>query len=73
MAGGISSALMTTVLGLVVAIPTVVLSSMLNTRSKNIMFILQEQSAGIIAERSESQLERRSTMQAANKSTTHVA
>ena len=53
MAGGISTALMTTVLGLVVAIPTVVLSTLLNTRSKNILFILQEQSAGIIAERSE--------------------
>ena len=56
MAGGISTALMTTVLGLVVAIPTVVLSTMLNTRSKNILFILQEQSAGIIAERSEQQV-----------------
>ena len=55
MAGGISTALMTTVLGLVVAIPTVVLSSILNTRSKNILFILQEQSSGIIAERSETQ------------------
>ena len=67
MAGGISTALMTTVLGLVVAIPTVVLSSVLNTRSKNIMFILQEQSAGIIAERSEQQLERRSDIKEANK------
>ena len=55
MAGGISTALMTTVLGLVVAIPTVVLSTLLNTRSKGILFILQEQSAGIIAERSEQQ------------------
>ena len=67
MAGGISTALMTTVLGLVVAIPTVVLSSVLNTRSKNIMFILQEQSAGIIAERSEEQLERRNDIKEANK------
>lgn len=67
MAGGISTALMTTVLGLVVAIPTVVLSSMLNTRSKNIMLILQEQSAGIIAERSEQQLERRQNMKVASK------
>ena len=67
MAGGISTALMTTVLGLVVAIPTVVLSSVLNTRSKNILFILQEQSAGIIAERSEEQLERRNDIKEANK------
>lgn len=56
MAGGISMALMTTVLGLVVAIPTIVLSSVLNTRSRDILFILQEQSAGIIAQRSEKQV-----------------
>ena len=53
MAGGISQALVTTVLGLVVAIPTVFLYTLLNTRSKNMLLILQEQSAGIIAERSE--------------------
>ncbi|TQV72162.1 energy transducer TonB [Aliikangiella marina] len=53
MAGGISQALVTTVQGLIVAIPTVLLFTWLNTRSKNIIHILQEQSAGIIAERSE--------------------
>lgn len=53
MAGGISQALVTTVLGLVVAIPMVFLSTMLNTRSRNMINVLQEQSAGIIAERSE--------------------
>ncbi|MBQ4833366.1 MotA/TolQ/ExbB proton channel family protein [Pseudoalteromonas sp. MMG010] len=53
MAGGISQALVTTVLGLVVAIPTVFLYTLLNTRAKNLLLILQEQSAGIIAERSE--------------------
>ena len=53
MAGGISQALVTTVLGLVVAIPTVFLYTLLNTRSRNLLLILQEQSAGIIAERSE--------------------
>lgn len=53
MAGGISTALVTTVLGLVVAIPTTLLYAMLNTRSKNIVFILQEQASGIIAERAE--------------------
>ncbi|MEM0515769.1 MotA/TolQ/ExbB proton channel family protein [Pseudoalteromonas sp. YIC-827] len=53
MAGGISQALVTTVLGLVVAIPTVFLYTLLNTRSKNLLLILQEQSAGLIAERSE--------------------
>ena len=53
MAGGISQALVTTVLGLVVAIPTVFLYTMLNTRSRGLIGILQEQSAGIIAERAE--------------------
>jgi biopolymer transport protein ExbB len=53
MAGGISSALITTVLGLVVAIPTTLLYALLSTQSKNIVFILQEQAAGVIAERAE--------------------
>jgi biopolymer transport protein ExbB len=53
MAGGISQALVTTVLGLVVAIPMVFISTLLNTRSRGIINILQQQSAGILAERSE--------------------
>lgn len=53
MAGGISSALMTTVMGLIVAIPTVLLHTWLNSRAKGIIHILDEQSAGIIAEKSE--------------------
>ncbi|WP_299077347.1 MotA/TolQ/ExbB proton channel family protein [uncultured Paraglaciecola sp.] len=53
MAGGISTALVTTVLGLVVAIPMTLLYAMLNTRSKSIVYILQEQAAGVIAERAE--------------------
>jgi biopolymer transport protein ExbB len=57
MAGGISQALVTTVLGLVVAIPMVFISSMLNTRSRGIINILQQQCAGIIAERAESSLQ----------------
>jgi biopolymer transport protein ExbB len=53
MAGGISTALMTTVLGLCVAIPTVLLHSIVNTVSKSIIHILDEESAGLIAERAE--------------------
>ncbi|MGQ8364895.1 MotA/TolQ/ExbB proton channel family protein [Glaciecola sp. 1036] len=53
MAGGISTALVTTVLGLVVAIPMTLLYAILNTRSKNIVYVLQEQAAGVIAERAE--------------------
>lgn len=53
MAGGISTALVTTVLGLVVAIPMTLLYAVLNTRNKNIVYILQEQAAGVIAQRAE--------------------
>ncbi len=52
MAGGISTALVTTVLGLTVAIPIVLLHTLVAGRSKGIVHVLQEQSAGIVAERS---------------------
>lgn len=55
MAGGISQALVTTVQGLSVAIPTVLLHTLVTGRSKKITHVLQEQSAGIIATRSEAQ------------------
>ena len=51
MAGGISSALVTTVLGLLVAIPTLLLHTMLSGKAKKLLHILVEQSAGIVAER----------------------
>lgn len=50
MAGGISQALVTTVLGLCVAIPTVFLHSICATRAKAVVHMLQEQSAGLIAQ-----------------------
>lgn len=53
MAGGISQALVTTVLGLVVAIPMTLLYAMLASKHKTIVHILQEQASGIMAERSE--------------------
>lgn len=53
MAGGISQALITTVLGLVVAIPTVLLHAIVNSRAQGIMHVLTEQSAGLIAEQAE--------------------
>ncbi len=52
MAGGISSALVTTVLGLMVAIPTLLLHTLLNGKAKKLLHILEEQSVGIVAERS---------------------
>lgn len=53
MAGGISSALVTTVLGLCVAIPTLLLHTVVNGRAKKIIHILEEQSAGMIAKQEE--------------------
>jgi len=50
MAGGISGALVTTVLGLIVAIPTVLMHTLVNSRAKRVLHILEEQSAGLIAE-----------------------
>ena len=47
------SALVTTVLGLVVAIPLVLLHSMVAGKSKGLIEILEEQSAGLIAKHSE--------------------
>jgi biopolymer transport protein ExbB len=54
MAGGISQALITTVLGLTVAIPTVLLHSIVDSRAKGILHILTEQSAGMVAQHAES-------------------
>jgi biopolymer transport protein ExbB len=56
MAGGISGALVTTVLGLLVAIPTVLLHTIVNGRAQRIIHILNEQSTGIIAEHTEANL-----------------
>ena len=49
MAGGISQALVTTMLGLIVAIPLVFLHSVLTSWSTSLIEILEEQSAGLIA------------------------
>ncbi|GIX21662.1 MAG: flagellar motor protein MotA [Gammaproteobacteria bacterium] len=53
MAGGISQALVTTMLGLWVAIPMTLLHSIVNTRSRNLIHVLEEQSAGIVAAHNE--------------------
>lgn len=49
MASGISQALVTTVIGLVVAIPTLLLHSFVSGMAKTIIHVLEEQSAGMIA------------------------
>ena len=53
MAGGISQALMTTVLGLVVAIPMVLIHTLVSGQSRRIVNILHSQSAGIVAQHAE--------------------
>ncbi|MYD43927.1 MAG: energy transducer TonB [Gammaproteobacteria bacterium] len=53
MASGISTALMTTVLGLCVAIPTVLLHALTHQRSRSLIHVLDEQSEGIIAQHAE--------------------
>lgn len=53
MAGGISQALVTTVQGLIAAIPLLLLHNMTNGRARLVQQVLEEQSAGLIAKRAE--------------------
>ena len=53
MAGGISQALITTVLGLVAAIPLLFVHNIISTRSKALIQILTQQSAGMIADQAQ--------------------
>ena len=55
MAGGISQALITTMLGLCVAIPTVFLHSIMAGQSRKLIEILEGQATGFVAEASEQQ------------------
>jgi biopolymer transport protein ExbB len=53
MASGISEALVTTMLGLFVAIPLVLLHAIVANTSKGVVEVLEEQAAGLIARRAE--------------------
>ncbi|MFP5304715.1 MAG: MotA/TolQ/ExbB proton channel family protein [Gammaproteobacteria bacterium] len=55
MADGISQALVTTVEGLTVAVPLLFINALLATRARALVQILDEQSAGLLAQRLESQ------------------
>ncbi|ART64513.1 MotA/TolQ/ExbB proton channel family protein [Kushneria marisflavi] len=55
MAGGISQALVTTVLGLVVAIPLLFANTALNSRSRNLMNLLERQASAHLADRMDEQ------------------
>ena len=62
MAGGISQALITTVLGLCVAIPMLLLHNLVQGRARGITELLQQRAVALVAERAEG---RRRTSQAA--------
>ncbi|GLS90987.1 flagellar motor protein MotA [Psychromonas marina] len=53
MAGGISMALITTVLGLIAALPLLLIHSLLHSRANNLINIIEQQSAGLIASQAE--------------------
>ena len=53
MAGGISTALVTTVLGLIAAIPIMLIHSFCASASRGVQQIIEEQSAGIVARHAE--------------------
>lgn len=53
MAGGISQALVTTVLGLIAAIPLMLLHSFASGQARAVLNILEEQAAGLVARRAE--------------------
>lgn len=55
MAGSISMALVTTAQGIIAALPLILTHSIVAARSKSIVHILDEQTAGIIAEHAESE------------------
>jgi biopolymer transport protein ExbB len=67
MAGGISQALITTVLGLVAAIPLLLSHNLVSGQSKRLVQILDEQAAGLIATAMEGRKANRSANNVASK------
>ena len=53
MAGGISMALVTTVLGLIAAMPLLLAHTILNSQAENVRNILEKQGIGLVAEQAE--------------------
>ena len=53
MAGGISMALVTTVLGLVAAMPLLLAHNILSSQAENIRMILEKQGISLVAEQAE--------------------
>ncbi|OUS41465.1 hypothetical protein A9R00_00755 [Oleispira antarctica] len=67
MAGGISQALITTVLGLVAAIPLLLSHNLVSSQSKRLVQILDEQAAGLIATAMEGRKANSSSNSSSNK------
>lgn len=65
MAGGISMALITTVMGLIAALPLLLIHSLLHSRASSLINILEQQSAGLIALQAEGETENNGQIQAA--------
>jgi biopolymer transport protein ExbB len=63
-AGGISEALVATIIGLCVAIPALVMHSFLKSRSDAIVQVLDEQAAGMVARLAEAHLHQRAAARA---------
>ncbi|XHF83387.1 MotA/TolQ/ExbB proton channel family protein [Vibrio sp. HN007] len=57
MAGGISTALITTVLGLVSAMPLLFMHNVLSSQAESIRTILEKQGVGMVAQRAEKEME----------------
>ncbi len=64
-AGGISEALVATIIGLCVAIPSLVMHSFLKSKSDGIVQVLDEQAAGMVAKLAEAHLRQRAAVRAA--------
>lgn len=64
-AGGISEALVATIIGLSVAIPCLVMHSFLKSKSDGIVQVLDEQAAGMVAKLAEAHLRQRAAVRAA--------
>jgi biopolymer transport protein ExbB len=60
MASGISTALVTTVLGLVAAMPLLFIHNVLNSQAENVRAILEMQGIGLVAQRAEQDMAERS-------------
>ncbi|WP_322804283.1 MotA/TolQ/ExbB proton channel family protein [Vibrio alfacsensis] len=71
MAGGISMALVTTVLGLVAAMPLLLAHNVLSSQAENIRNILEKQGIGLVAEQAERDMAKRN--QASNTIAEHAA